>query len=137
MAKTETMSTRSPRGTKPVSQAFFSALENIPAASRAAVAKAAQAMIRDELKTQRDATKAAAVKQKTAQSLATKKSTAAKKPTEAKKPVEAKPAAKAKPTAATKAKAPAAKASKAAKAAPKKSAAKAAPEKPVETPAAA
>ena len=58
MAKTETMSTRSPRGTKPVSDAFFAALESIPTASRAMVAKAAQAMIRDELKTQRDRARA-------------------------------------------------------------------------------
>ena len=64
MLKAETTSVRAPRGTKPVSQAFFSALDAVPEASRAAVAKAAQAMIRDELKTRREKMKAAAVKQK-------------------------------------------------------------------------
>ena len=56
--------TRAPRGTKPVSQAFFTALEAVPEASRAAVAKAAQVMIRDELKARREKTKAAATKEK-------------------------------------------------------------------------
>ncbi len=65
MAKSET-TTRSPRGAKPVSQAFFTALETIPEASRIAVAKAAQAMIRDQMKTQREKAKAAAVKEKAA-----------------------------------------------------------------------
>ena len=59
------ISARAPRGTKPVSQAFFNALDAIPEASRAAVAKAAQIMIRDELKARRDRLKAAALKQKT------------------------------------------------------------------------
>ncbi len=61
MAKAET-STRAPRGAKPVSQAFLTALENIPDASRAAVAKAAQTMIRDELKLRREKIKAKAAK---------------------------------------------------------------------------
>ncbi len=64
MLKAETTSTRAPRGTKPVSQAFFTALDAVPEASRAAVAKAAQVMIRDELKTRREKMKAAAVKEK-------------------------------------------------------------------------
>ena len=54
MAKAETSSNRLPRGTKPVAQAFFAALESIPEASRSAVARAAQALIRDELKTRRE-----------------------------------------------------------------------------------
>ena len=64
MAKSETASTRAPRGTKPVSQAFFAALDAIPEASRAAVAKAAQAMIRDEIKSHREKVKAASAKDK-------------------------------------------------------------------------
>ena len=64
MAKSETASPRAPRGTKPVSQAFFAALDAIPEASRAAVAKAAQAMIRDEIKSQREKAKAASAKDK-------------------------------------------------------------------------
>lgn len=64
MAKAETTTARAPRGTKPVSQAFFTALEAIPEASRAAVAKAAQAMIRDQIKAQREKAKAAAAKEK-------------------------------------------------------------------------
>jgi hypothetical protein len=64
MAKTDTTTTRSPRGAKPVSQAFLTALDTIPEASRSAVARAAQAMIREELKAQRDRIKAAAVKHK-------------------------------------------------------------------------
>ena len=46
MLKSETTSARSPRGTKPVSQAFFTALDAVPEAARSAVAKAAQVMIR-------------------------------------------------------------------------------------------
>ena len=62
MAKAETPTTRAPRGAKPVSQAFLTALDNIPDASRAAVAKAAQVMIRDELKLRREKMKANAAK---------------------------------------------------------------------------
>ena len=64
MAKADTPAARSPRGTKPVAQAFFTALDNIPDASRAAVAKAAQAMIRDEMKQRREKLKMAAAKEK-------------------------------------------------------------------------
>lgn len=66
MAKAETTAaaTRAPRGTKPVTQAFFTALDSVPEATRSAVAKAAQAMIRDELKNRRDKLKAAAAKEK-------------------------------------------------------------------------
>ena len=48
---------RLPRGTKPVIQAFFDALDTIPDASRAEVAKAAQAGIRDALKAEREQAK--------------------------------------------------------------------------------
>ncbi len=64
MAKADSTPTRAPRGTKPVIQAFFSALNAIPEASRAAVAKAAQMMIRDELKNRRDKSRALAAKAK-------------------------------------------------------------------------
>lgn len=53
MALAEKTSSRLPRGTKPVVQAFLTALDGVPEASRPAVAKAAQAMIRDELKLRR------------------------------------------------------------------------------------
>src|SRR5271165_3387453 len=65
MLKAPTTAARAPRGTKPVSQAFFTALETVPEASRPAVAKAAHAMIRDELKAMREKSKAAAAKNKT------------------------------------------------------------------------
>jgi hypothetical protein len=66
MAKAESMTAtaRAPRGTRPVTQAFFAALDSVPEATRSAVAKAAQAMIRDELKNRRDKLKAAATKEK-------------------------------------------------------------------------
>ncbi len=64
MAKVETAATRAPRGTKPVSQAFFTALEAVPEAQRAVVAKAAQALIRDELKLRQEKLKAAAARVK-------------------------------------------------------------------------
>jgi len=64
MSKAETMTTRLPRGTRPVSQAFLTALDAVPDASRAAVAKAAQAMIRDELKARREKTKVIAANEK-------------------------------------------------------------------------
>ena len=52
MAKAETTAatTRAPRGAKPVAQAFLAALESVPEAAQSAVAKAAQVMIRDEIK---------------------------------------------------------------------------------------
>ncbi len=64
MAKSESTSIRAPRGTKPVMTAFFTALDATPEASRAAIAKAAQVMIRDELKMRREKVKAAAAKLK-------------------------------------------------------------------------
>ena len=85
-------SSRSPRGAKPVSQAFFTALESIPEATRAAVAKAALAMIRDDMKAMREKAKLLAAKEK------------ARKPSVAKTAVKAK-VAQPKKQAATKAKA--------------------------------
>ena len=64
MPKTETTATRAPRGTKPVSQAFFTALAAVPEAARSGVAKAALAMIRDELKARQEKIKASAAKEK-------------------------------------------------------------------------
>lgn len=54
MAEPANSSTRLPRGTKPVVQAFLAALDAVPEVSRPAVAKAAQMMIRDELKARRE-----------------------------------------------------------------------------------
>ena len=64
MLKAETTPTRAPRGTKPVSQAFLAALDAVPEPSRAAVAKAALVMIRDELKARKEKMKAVAAKEK-------------------------------------------------------------------------
>src|SRR4051812_6688582 len=72
MAKTDTASARAPRGTRVVSQAFFTALDAVPEASRSAVAKAAQAMIRDEMKGRRDKAKATAAKEKARRPVAAK-----------------------------------------------------------------
>lgn len=77
MPKAETTPARAPRGAKPVAQAFFAALDAVPEAARAAVARAAQAMIRDEARSRREKAKAAAARAK------------------ARKPAAAKPAAKA------------------------------------------
>ncbi len=60
MAKAETQSTRLPRGTKPVAKAFLDALDSVSAAQQAAVARAAQILIRDELKARRDKVNATA-----------------------------------------------------------------------------
>jgi len=54
MAKQAPASTRLPRGTKPVAQAFLTALDTVPEQSRAAVSKAALSMIRDEIKASRE-----------------------------------------------------------------------------------
>jgi hypothetical protein len=131
MLKAETTATRAPRGTKPVSQAFFTALESIPEASRAAVAKAALAMIRDEVKVRKDKSKVAAAKAKAAKPAAPAKTTKA-----VKTPRVAKAAAKPTPVK-TAAKKPAPKKTAAAKAngaEPIKPAVKRRPRKPVEAP---
>lgn len=64
MPKIETTTTRAPRGTKPVGQAFFTALAAVPEAARSGVVKAALAMIRDELKARQEKIKASAAKEK-------------------------------------------------------------------------
>jgi hypothetical protein len=62
MATKATTSARAPRGTKVLTQAFFTAADEVPEAQRGAVVKAALAAIRDELKAVRE--KAAAAKTK-------------------------------------------------------------------------
>jgi hypothetical protein len=62
MAISETKSSRAPRGSRPVTQAFMTALESVPETSRSAVAKAAMAMIRDELRVAKGNMKLAAAK---------------------------------------------------------------------------
>jgi hypothetical protein len=64
MAIKEDARTRSPRGTKNVTQAFFEALDGIPVSQQKAVATAALSSIRDDLKAQRLKTKDAAAKAK-------------------------------------------------------------------------
>ena len=53
MAMKATATTRAPRGTKILTQAFFAAADGIPDMQRAAVIKSALAAIRDELKNAR------------------------------------------------------------------------------------
>lgn len=53
MAIADTSRVRAPRGTKTLTQAFFSALADIPEDRRDAVAKAAQSAIREELQARR------------------------------------------------------------------------------------
>src|SRR5690242_3859067 len=67
---------RLPRGTKPVIQAFFDALDAIPEASRAAVAKAAQAGIRDALKAEREQAKQERARERSAGARVSKAGTA-------------------------------------------------------------
>jgi hypothetical protein len=87
MARAETTGTaRAPRGAKPVAQAFLAALDSVPEAARSAVVKAAQMMIRDELKNRRDKLKAAAAKEKA-------RGAAAKRAPKAAVPESAEPAA--------------------------------------------
>jgi hypothetical protein len=63
---TTTTSVRAPRGTRVLTQAFFSAADAIPEPHRAAVVKAALAAIRNELKAAREKAAAAKVKAKSA-----------------------------------------------------------------------
>jgi hypothetical protein len=56
---TTAASSRAPRGTKILTQAFFAAADDIPEAQRAAVVKAALTAIRDQIKNNRDRAKAA------------------------------------------------------------------------------
>jgi hypothetical protein len=101
MAIKSTTSTRAPRGTKTLTQAFFSAADSVPEAQRDAVVKAALAAIRDELKADKAKAKMARAK-------------ARSKPvrTTAAKPTASKPAAKAAAKATTKSPAKAAAAPK-------------------------
>ena len=62
MSVKETVATRAPRGTKTLTQAFFSAADGIPESQRAAVVKAALAAIRDQLKEDREKVKVAKAK---------------------------------------------------------------------------
>ena len=82
MARTETTTatTRAPRRAKPVAQAFLAALDSVPEAARSAVAKAAQVIIRDEIKNRREKLKAAAAKDKARQPAAAKRALKAKRP---------------------------------------------------------
>jgi hypothetical protein len=63
-----TTSARAPRGTKVLTQAFFSAADAIPEPQRTTVIKAALAAIRDELKAVREKAAAARAKAKSASS---------------------------------------------------------------------
>jgi hypothetical protein len=100
---------RAPRGTKVLAQAFFNAAEGVPEAQRAAVVKAALALIRDDLRAAREKSAAAKTKAKG-------------------KSVSATPAKKMGRPVGSKNKASAAVAAKAKKAAPKRGAQKPAPE---------
>jgi hypothetical protein len=80
MALQATAKSRAPRGTKILTQAFFSAADNIPDAQRPTVIKAAIAAIRDELREHREKAKVAKAKSK---GTSTKK-TAVKAPVRAK-----------------------------------------------------
>jgi hypothetical protein len=64
MAVKATVVTRAPRGTKTLTQAFFSAADGIPEIQRAAAVKAALAAIRDQLKGDREKVKVAKAKAK-------------------------------------------------------------------------
>jgi hypothetical protein len=97
MAIKEDVRTRSPRGTKNVTQAFFEALDGVPAGQQKVVATAALASIRDDLKARRLKTKEAAAKAK-AKAPAKKKAAA----TRVVKAVKAAKAAPRKPVAARK-----------------------------------
>ncbi len=66
MAIADDKRSRAPRGSRPVTQAFLTALEAVPETSRASVAKAAMSMIRDMLKAQKPAKKPMAAKAKKA-----------------------------------------------------------------------
>ena len=59
MVNSDTARSRAPRGTKSVTDAFFSALHELPEIRQSEVAKAAQIAIRDALKLARDKAKAA------------------------------------------------------------------------------
>jgi len=78
MAIKDDARTRAPRGTKNVTQAFFEALDGIPDNQQAAVATAALAGIRDEVKARRLKGKEAAARAKAKAPAKTKAPTKAK-----------------------------------------------------------
>ena len=94
MPKTEAVPTRAPRGTRPVAAAFFAALDSVPEASREAIARAAQIIIRDELKLRRDKSRAAAAKLKATTAAAARMATQSARPRSAPRPAAVKSAAK-------------------------------------------
>jgi hypothetical protein len=110
MATKATTSARAPRGTKILTQAFFSAAEEIPEPQRGEVIKAALASIRDALKATREKAKAVKAKAKAGKQAAKRKA-AAKPVTKTASVAPAAPAAKN----AVKKAAPASKGSKVAK----------------------
>ena len=73
MARNATATTRAPRGTKVLAQAFFSAADGIPEAQRAGVIKAALAAIREQLKAVVEKAKIAKVKARDAKRPAPRK----------------------------------------------------------------
>ena len=75
MAKSAAATTRAPRGTKIVAQAFFSAADEIPEARRAEVVRAALALIREQLKDARGKAKSARGKPAGAKGPATRMAT--------------------------------------------------------------
>ena len=64
MAKTKVSATRAPRGSRVVTKAFFTALDDVREAQQESVARAAQIMIRDELKARRANAGSAATKRR-------------------------------------------------------------------------
>lgn len=112
MAINDSGRTRAPRGTKNITQAFFEALDGIAEGQQAAVATAALASIRDELKERRVKAKEAAgrAKAKAPAKTSAKAKAPAKASAKAKVPAKTRTAAKAKAPAAGRAKAAAPKA---------------------------
>jgi type IV secretory pathway TrbL component len=82
MATKKDVPARAPRGTKNVTQAFFEAIGNLPESQQEAVATAALAGIRDEMKSRRLKTREAAARAKAKD----KARVAAKAPEQTKQP---------------------------------------------------
>jgi hypothetical protein len=78
------------RGAKPLARAFLAALDSVPEAKRSTVAKAAQVVIRDDIKSRREKAKAAAAKEKARRPAAVKREPKAPAP-EVAEPVAATP----------------------------------------------
>jgi hypothetical protein len=79
MAKAAT-APRAPRGTRTLTQAFFSAAEEVPEGQRDAIIKAAVAAIRDSLKQAREKAKAARDKAKAGKPAARRRAVASSRP---------------------------------------------------------